>query len=457
MLRRKLLCWALMLLLFAPPSLALNFTVAVEYPPRLIAGESYEGFLLVKNLDKEKGFLSVSILGPRPEWVIPEKKILALDGGKERKVKLYFRPSPDAYEATYRLRVYVKAHDGSEKSAPLPLTVVQPKKIRFSELKLSCEKCRPEERVRASFTVTNLGVEKREFEVIFRAFGLDKKVRKKVRGRSREDFAVVFDVSKYQAPGKYSVTAEVYDENGEKIKTLTKTFEVAAVENVSVSQREKKSIFDRTVEIRVRNEGNLEKSCPVYSNASSSLLSIYLGPKIERRDGVYFFTVKVKPGEEKIVRFKEFYWYRVAVILALIAVAVYLKFFYISGIKIRKRIIYTPPLREGKAVGVSIELKTSKPIKRIVVRDFVPPSFELVKSFETLKPMRKNAENGIELVWKVRSMRAGEERVFHYKVKPKIGVIGKIKLSRASVKFELDGREGEKRSNSPEAEGVKEI
>ncbi len=453
---KNLIIMGIFVLMFAFPSFALNFSLALNYQEELIAGEKTTGMLTISNFDDEKGYFTINVLGPKQEWIITEKKTVILNPGETKTIKLYISTSPDVYEAIYKFRVYVTSHDGTRKGEVLSLKVAQPEKIRFSPLKISCERCSPGEKITVQFEITNLGIEKRTFEAIFRALNQEKKIKKAVEGRKKTVFKAIFDIDRYQPPKIYQVTLEVYDENGEKVKVLNETFEVVANEEIDISQKEMESFLERAVEIKISNRGNVENIRKIYSNASNPWLVFYFGPKAERINDKYLWELSIAPGETKTIIYKEFYWYKVAIIFAIIAIAIYLKFFCVWGVRVRKSIIYSPPAREGKTIGVCIELKTSKPLKKIVVRDFVPPSFELVKSFETTKPMRKELEEGVELIWKVRSMRTGEERVFHYKVKPKIGVIGKIKLPRACAKFEIEGKEVQKKSNFPELEGIKE-
>ena len=103
-----------------------------------------------------------------------------------------------------------------------------------------------------------------------------------------------------------------------------------------------------------------------------------------------------------------------------------------------------------------MEVKSNKPIKKIVVRDIIPSSFELIKSFETIKPIKKEKENEIELIWKIRTMKPGEERVLHYKLKPKIGIIGSISLPKAIMECYLEEKRVVKKSNSPKIKGLSE-
>ena len=63
----------------------------------------------------------------------------------------------------------------------------------------------------------------------------------------------------------------------------------------------------------------------------------------------------------------------------------------------------------------------------------------LTKEFGTLKPdhMQKGSNN-IRLIWNVPSLEIGEERIFSYKVKSKIDIVGSLVLPAAAVHFVND-------------------
>ncbi len=454
--RRNYISGLITILFLLHTSLALNFTLDVSYPTKIIAGEKGVGYAKITNYD-EDSFFTLSVSGPRPEWITFEKLAVFVKKGESRSVKIYIKPNEDTYEALYKFNIKAVAKDSSSEEAPFPIKVEQIEKLRISNITVSCENniCSPGEKVRFSVNIINLGKEER---TLILKFVLDnKKIEHKiiVEGRKKKGATAEFSLERYQPPGEYEVKLEVY-EAGEKILEKSASFSVKKVEKVEKSEKENTGFFSREVMINVKNYGNTEKEYTVSSKASEGMLILYSGKEAMKTDGKYIWKITLKPGESVTITYREIFLYKILIIIAVVAVIVYLKFFYVWGIKIRKNLIYKAPVKEGDKISVSIEVSASKPVKKIVVRDFVPPNFELVKSFETVKPMRKEKEDGIELVWKIRALKPGEERVLHYKLKSKIGIIGSISLPPATVECEIDEKQAKKKSNSPKIAGISE-
>lgn len=454
--RNRYISGAIIFALLMHTSFALNFTIEASYPEKIPAGEKVIGTLKITNYGEES-FFTLSVAGPKPEWIVFEKPSLLIPKGESKSVKVYIKPSENAYEAVYKFRLRAVAEDGTTKEVLFPIKVEQTEKLRFSNISISCVNsiCSPGEKVKFSVKIVNLGRDERSLNVRFIFEG--KKIEHKiiVEGRSDKSVSAEFLLDKYQNPGKYNIKLQII-EAGEKIFEGSTTFTVKKIEKLEKNEKENVGFFTKEVVINVKNEGNMEKEYTISSNATEGWLIVYSGEKAERVDGKYVWKIKLKPGESVVIAYREIFLFRILIIVVIAAVIIYLKFFYVWGIKVKKNVIYKAPVKEGDKISVSIEISASKPAKKIVVRDFVPLSFELVKSFETVKPIRKEREDGIELIWKIRSMKPGEERVLHYKLRSKIGVIGPVALPKASVECELEGKRTIKKSNSPKIVGIKE-
>ncbi|HIQ49598.1 MAG TPA: hypothetical protein EYH56_00210 [Nanoarchaeota archaeon] len=437
-------------------SFALNFTVELTYPKKIFAGEKGIATLKITNYE-EKALFTFSVFGPQPSWILFEKSNLVISKGETKNVKIYILPEKYAYEATYKFKLRIVAEDGSSKEILLPVKVVQKQALKFSNILINCNNniCIPGEKIKCSIKIKNLG--RHEKKLVVKFIFKDKIIEQKVTigGRKEKNIAGEFLLEKYQKPGKYSVKVEVFEAN-KKIYEDSLSFSVKKVEKIEKQKQEKQGFFSKEVVIKLKNEGNAEIEYVVYSNASKEILTLFFGEEANKLNGEYTWKVKLKPGETKEISYKEIFLLRIIFIIAIIGVLIYLKFFYVWGVRIKKNIIYTPPVKEGDKISVFLEVKSNKPIKKIVVRDIIPSSFELIKSFETIKPMKKEKENEIELIWKIRTMKPGEERVLHYKLKPKIGIIGSISLPKAIMECYLEEKRVVKKSNSPKIKGLSE-
>ena len=88
-------------------------------------------------------------------------------------------------------------------------------------------------------------------------------------------------------------------------------------------------------------------------------------------------------------------------------------------------------------------------LKRDHKRDVIPSNFSIVSKFETVKPVIRKIARGIELVWRVGSLKPHEERVLHYTLKPTEEEIPRRTSLPSAIMKALRGRSIlVKRSNS---------
>ena len=433
---------------------AWNFTVEVLYPDKIIAGEKGTVKVKITNYDKG-GYFYITSIGTRPEWIVLEKMNIYVEEDSSRIVKIYFKPSETALEAIYRIKVIVRADDETKIEKVVPLKVEQPEEIKISDLQVFPSLVKPGESVKASLEISNLGRDEKSFIVKFYLDNVEKKITTIVKGRTKKIVKASFNITQYRAPEKLSIFVEVI-KNGEVIAKKTGEFTVQKIEKIEAHQKESVNILYRSVNIYAKNVGNVEKTFSVQSNATNAWYVLYTGPSPDLKGDYYVWNVVLEPGEEKVISYKEIYWPTIAVPILIVILFVYYKFFYLGFVRLRKSVIYKKPVREGDTVSVYLEVKNGiYPAKNIVITDFVPASFELVKSFETIKPVRKKTEDGVQLKWRIRSLKPFEEIVLHYRIKPKIGIIGSLKLPCGEMTCKIKKRIIHKSSNSPNIIGIK--
>ena len=84
---------------------------------------------------------------------------------------------------------------------------------------------------------------------------------------------------------------------------------------------------------------------------------------------------------------------------------------------------------------LEVRNRTKHEIRDVEVRDFVPSIARVVERFDTLKPRVKSTGSGTELRWSFESLKARDERVLTYRIKPVVDVIGHLHLPNAHVKY----------------------
>ena len=133
--------------------------------------------------------------------------------------------------------------------------------------------------------------------------------------------------------------------------------------------------------------------------------------------------------------------------IVVVLIAVWLFFFKIRTLKIKKFMLEKKFIEEGEEFTVGIELSNAsgRKVDDLTVRDFVPSVFEF-KEGEGPKPVRKKTAAGTELTWKVKDLHKNEERILSYKILPVFGVHGTVRLPQASASFTSGKKETEIKS-----------
>ena len=138
--------------------------------------------------------------------------------------------------------------------------------------------------------------------------------------------------------------------------------------------------------------------------------------------------------------------------MALILGGAYYVFnYFVKTVKVRKFVMQKRKIKEGRefTIGVEVKNKTGTKVKDVVVRDFIPSIFEMRKAKGVQPDASKKTESGNELIWRLKTLESGEQRILTYKIVPVFGLNNKLNLTKSNVKY----KEGDERktaySNTP--------
>jgi hypothetical protein len=206
----------------------------------------------------------------------------------------------------------------------------------------------------------------------------------------------------------------------------------------------KTGLLVQTVEISVKNEGNVPTTSLYISETIPSFMKVFFFPKKEPdleevKDNriVYSWLVPpLAPGNVYKITYEISTWNAVLIAIVLIVIVVY-SFASIFSISIEKKHRVTGPITKDKEITIMLEVRnrTRHEIRDVIVRDFVPGIATVVEKFDTLRPTLRKIANGTEIVWKINSLAPGDERVLTYRIKPIVDIVGTLKLPKAYLKF----------------------
>lgn len=241
-------------------------------------------------------------------------------------------------------------------------------------------------------------------------------------------------ISQFDPPGDYKVEIYLYHDTTLIDKSFVK-FRVKKVEKVEQVKKVEYGILYSKVKIFLENKGNVITNYTVteeFPGIALAFMKFVLPPKIKEGPMTKIeWTLELKPGEKKAIEYEIVVWpYVLAFSFGGVLAILVLSFYFTPFIKKQKKI------SENK-VKVSIVVKNSsrKPIRDVVVKDFVPAIYKIEKRFETMKPVIRKVKDGYELIWRIEKMMPGEERILSYTIVLPIEIIGKIKLPKAKMRF----------------------
>ncbi len=241
----------------------------------------------------------------------------------------------------------------------------------------------------------------------------------------------IFDM--YSASGVYGAYIEIINELGDKIGTATTSFSIDSKAIFEKDEITEGGILGKKTEITIRNRGNKRATETVMID-SPFLISAYnfeSPPLVERIDGQkkLVWQCELAPNESCTIRYEVRYW----ICLLVIVFAIILMFVIIREVQkpgIKKRVI------KGAEHTVHIEIKNNsrKMLDDVQVSDLVPAAFVVVEKYGTVRPsMVKKRTAGTDIVWRIGKISPGEERIFSYKIRPILDVVGKIEMPRAKI------------------------
>lgn len=249
-----------------------------------------------------------------------------------------------------------------------------------------------------------------------------------------------FTIPKYAEAGTYKASATLLV--GNESLSVVQTFTVASKPVIVITEEKTPLLFGFRKRITVTNNGN--EAAPVVTVAEpvSAVEAVFFsGDAPTSTQGGYAWLLKdVAPGQVIAVDYKVDYAPLFAFLAALI-IAGWVIFYKLRTVRIKKYIIQKKELEEGEEFTVGIEVRNAsgRKMDEIVVKDFVPPVFEL-RSAQAPEPSRKKTAAGAELTWKLMDVHNREERLVSYRIVPLFGVHGQIRLPRASAGFRQNKR-----------------
>jgi len=252
-----------------------------------------------------------------------------------------------------------------------------------------------------------------------------------------ETFA--FNTAPLTPSDSYTLSIRLFKENEIKGEHLLK-FNVVETSELSLEKEIKKSFLSSTLFLNYKNIGNkqIEKTITYPKSFFLKNLFTKVSPKPSITKKEYSWDFILEPGESFTIEISTSYrWLFILGILILLGLGI---FYYLRTrhVVIKKRAFKIKETDATTKLKVLLHIinKTTSEVHHIRVIDLLPNMVKLDEEFGSLKPAHiQKGSAGLRLIWEIPVLEPGEERVFSYKVKSKMHVIGKIALPSASVQY----------------------
>jgi hypothetical protein len=247
--------------------------------------------------------------------------------------------------------------------------------------------------------------------------------------------------------------------NNNIVANITQMVKVGIYSDVKEIKKEEFSFLIKTSEITKQNNGN-NVAKEIYTKTFTSFENLFtkVSPEpsnIEKLDGAYKYTWKfnLNPSDSYFILVKTNYGKPVLILLLIILLIYLIYRRNYAGLTIIKKVLLLKS-KEGNIAGLKILLvlkNAGNVIKNIRITDTIPGVLELPHEYGTLKPnSTRQGVSGSIVVWEIRELLRGEERVIAYKMKSKVTNLGNLTIPRANCNYkDNSGKFSIVKSNSP--------
>ena len=433
--KKLLLSFLIAFLLVLQISFAADFSINIDKQTDYPFYATKTDYINVKISNPlQEDWFTISLIGVPQEWVTLKDSLLKVPAMGSGSVQIEVKPSRDAIPNIYQYSLKLtRVSSKDEVEKPLLVNIVQITSAILKDVSLSCTSCI--DKVDITGKVVNVGSRNLDISLILKYADQQKTLSLgKLDVGEKKEFQTSIDL-KDMEPKSYDVEITLVDVNGNNFYTESASFSIPSIENIIYDKKVSSTPFGSSITVTAVNKGNVVSEADLKSISPQNWYSFISGPNpTGMMIGYYVWKTSLNPGESTSLNYSEIYWptyvFIVAVVLALVLI-----YWQQSAFTFNKRVIGKPSFKSGKDISISLHLKSRrKAVDKVAIRDIIPPNFSVVSKFETVKPLIRKVSNGIELLWKVGSLRPNEERVLHYTIKPNIETTRKVNLPSALAK-----------------------
>ena len=404
-------------IVFSSAVFASHYTVTVPPNTQVLAGDTVKipVTISVTSSGDEVFTFSQPFAGPPANsWATLESNSVGLSGSGDISANIIVSPPTGAASGLYVYSVSV-FNNGERVESTFNVKVVQKTTVAAVQgLQWSCATCKDD--LTTSFYVENVGTNNIN-DVLVRITIGERIVEIPVGAMNVGDKTQQFDTQlniKALAPNTYTAIIEVYAD-GTLVDSKPQEITIPVFEKVDVSQDISSTLWGKTTTITAENVGNVPVTKDINADIQQSFFSSlsYSEPP-SSITGNFIWEKQLNPGDKTTVTYTEFYWPVPVILLLIIAAGIY-SFIFFTSVNVEKN-----TAKRGDEWTVALRIRNrGDTLEGVFVRDVVPHPLQITSKFETLKPIARKTGLGTELIWRLGSMRKGEEIMLHYRASGK--------------------------------------
>jgi len=441
---------------------ASDFELSVEaIKDRIKPNEAAEFSLIITN--NYKAAQNFKIYSLDVEWDITTTT-LSIGSGKSKSLTIFVKPLRAFEPGVYGVKIYIKSLTTNElKEKLLLISVGEAEKPGYAPAVSMdvdmIEVLTPGEAVNVKINLENkntLKIDNLSLVISSELDAFNKVVDLQLDPLEKKTVELNFEIPSNQQPKEYKILFDLLY-GKETLASKIKLVEVSESTPAFAREESVEKGFLKTVKtITFTNHGNVRNTQTIEIPAKAFTSTI---PKasIVSKDGKKFFVweIELVPGESSsvllITNYRIIFY---LVVLALVGLFIYMKFRQVATVR---KTVSDVVVSEGGGIAkakvlIDVTNKSRKELRNVDILDILPNIAKVGKEFPegTLKPSKilAHKEKGTILNWKIDVLAPNEERLLSYEIESKLPVVGSLRLPKARVKFEVDGKEKKIYSNS---------
>jgi len=263
------------------------------------------------------------------------------------------------------------------------------------------------------------------------------------------EYNFVFNVPNNTKPGNYPIYIKL--NFPDYILEENYSIPVLSYANCNITSEETSNIFGRTFEATIFNEGNSKTTCTVADKISSLEKNLIdeVTEGYSLKDGEIVWDIELEPKTSAKVYYKINYIPLLAIPFVIIIFG-FLFWYFTRRVDVRKELVDYKLYPGYMDLKIQLRVKnlSGKELRNVVVKDKLPAFVKEIRDYGTIPGKVVKRKGNKYVKWEIDVIKPYEERLFSYKFRTSIEILGRINFPPTVVSYKDErGKKKEEYSN----------